>query len=254
MRGICHRDISTMSENGIIDLITSVTENPNSQNTYFNLAILLKKHNDLNYTSLENYREENKLRIEKLRIIVNKKKKGKAPTLNQLKEHNNRLYREQNWRGFILDYLLNSLHVRNADLDIIVTISGRKLNSNENYLIIRKNSITYIRNDYKTSKTYGQKRNQIASKKFRHAILQFMGDDSQKFLLTNSENQRLTKGSINRYIQKYTFKGLSESDINRAYITAIDTKGNLNELKRYSKNRGTSIDTLIDNYNLNFKL
>lgn len=65
------------------------------------------------------------------------------------------------WIYYIINYLLIHYYIRNEDLNIkfVLRLKDTKIDKEQNYiwLDLRRKKTVYIRNNYKTKKTYGQK-------------------------------------------------------------------------------------------------
>lgn len=155
------------------------------------------------------------------------------PNVGDLKKRMNDLYDKEDFKGFAIMYLMTTYQVRNADMMASVVKSKKETNDTDNFFVLNKTQVTWIRNKYKTASTYGTKINVIKNKKFINAVSHL----SQ--LLSPTEN-------IDRVIKKIT-GGINEGTI--AKIVLRDNN-NMNSIKRVSKNRGTDVNTLLNNYNI----
>lgn len=155
------------------------------------------------------------------------------PNTQQLIERMNDLYEIGNWIGYVVLYLLINYQVRNMDMIAKVVRFKKNINNTDNWLIVGKDKVVWIRNRYKTSATYGQKIIVIMDERFRNAISKLDA------LLTQKDN-------IDRVVKKIT-GGYTESLI--AKITLRD-KNTINGLKQMSDNRGTDVNTLVSQYNI----
>lgn len=162
--------------------------------------------------------------------------KHELPSLKDLKGELNTLYEKEDYRSFIILFLMVNYQVRNKDLIATVVNSKRETNSNDNFIIVGKSQATYVRNDYKTAFKYGTKTNIIKNKKFLNAINQI------GYVLKSSDN-------VDRVIKKATagLGGITEGTIAKIVLAENNT---MNGLKKVSKNRGTDPVTLIESYNI----
>ena len=162
--------------------------------------------------------------------------KHELPSLKDLKGELNTLYEKEDYRSFIILFLMVNYQVRNKDLIASVVSSKRETNSNDNFIIVGKSQATYVRNDYKTAFKYGTKTNIIKNKKFMNAINQI------GYVLKSSDN-------VDRVIKKATagLGGITEGTIAKIVLSQNNT---MNGLKKVSKNRGTDPVTLIESYNI----
>jgi hypothetical protein len=162
--------------------------------------------------------------------------KHELPSLKDLKGELNTLYEKEDYRSFIILFLMVNYQVRNKDLIASVVSSKRETNSTDNFIIVGKSQATYVRNDYKTAFKYGTKTNIIKNKKFMNAINQI------GYVLKSSDN-------VDRVIKKATagLGGITEGTIAKIVLSQNNT---MNGLKKVSKNRGTDPVTLIESYNI----
>jgi hypothetical protein len=125
----------------------------------------------------------------------------------------------------------------------------KNINTETNYLIVKKTEIEIIVNDYKTAKQYLQKRIVIRNKHFVEVCQSL---PISTYLLTGYENP-INEVSLHNIITKMFYKHedkhLTESDYFK--ILVKEKKSNLNELKKISEFRGTSLDTIVQYYHLN---
>jgi hypothetical protein len=162
--------------------------------------------------------------------------KHELPTLKNIKAELNILYERQDYRSFVILFLMLNYQVRNMDLICLVVSSKRDINNTDNFIVVGKSQATWIRNKYKTSDKYGTKTNIIKNKKFMNAINQI------GYILKPSDN-------VDRVIKKATagLGGITEGTIAKIVLSQNNT---MNGLKKVSKNRGTDPVTLIESYNI----
>ena len=146
------------------------------------------------------------------------------------------LYVDGKYKEFVINYLLLRYHVRNLDIDLLITKDKSKLNKTDNFLYLQKKKVTYIRNKYKTVAMYGAKEYVINDKKFLHSVSELLMDE--RLLQTKNLTQE---------IKKYTIDRLSETEINKIIIASM----NIQEFESISDSRGTSLQVLADSYNPN---
>ena len=195
-------------------------------------------------------RHKNKMKDEKMASL---------PKMYELKDHMNMMFRHEQWRAFIINYLLIHFNVRNKDLDLIVVSSKRRAKDpNENYLVLRKNDIVYIRRNYKTVKSYGEKVNIFKSRKMRRALQEYVAQQTKEpykypyhdlvMLLGKVNGGRIDNDSIHNFVRRHTFQNLGEGDYNKIAVTEIREFDDFKKLQQMSRNRGTSIDNLISEW------
>jgi len=170
----------------------------------------------------------------------NKNKKYKYSKKDILKEIN-KFYKDGKYKEYIVGYLVYYFNIRNTDLNILIVKSKKQAkNEKQNYLILRKSSIIYIRNDYKTAGTYGSKQHEIRSKKFFDSVKKILGDDDSVKLFDSFSN------STHMVKQMLPF-GLKTSDIVKIVLAEDNS---LHQASKISKKRGSALDTLESAYNL----
>jgi hypothetical protein len=161
------------------------------------------------------------------------------PTVRELKNEMNSLYDKGDYRGYCILYLFITYQVRNMDLIAQVVKSKKETNETDNWFIVGRKQVTFIRNKYKTKEQYGTKTHIIKNEKFMTAI------KTMDHLLKESDN-------IDRVVKKVTheFGGINEGTIAKIMLKANNT---MNGLRRISRNRGTDMTTLVENYNITKK-
>ena len=70
--------------------------------------------------------------------------------------------------------------------------------------------------------------------------------------LLNVNGEPMSEASITNKIKSIT-GGLTESDINKIQVSAVEDIAQYSLLKKMSDRRGTDCDTLITHYNLSFQ-
>ena len=258
------RSLANSPQNVVIDVVEGLTRSPNTLNQLLNIAIQIKRFNRKAVELLLSRRVKNQTAINEYKDKRNKEKLGTLPKMYELKAHMNQMYSDGRWRDYIINYLLINFNTRNKDLDLsIVSSMPRASKKNENYLVLRKNDIVFIRRNYKTAKFHGEKSNIFKQAKMRSAIKNYIADVTGEeykyphydpvYLLATGKNQRIKEDSIHNFVRKSTLHGLSEGDYNKIAVSEIKDIGDFRRLKDMSTNRGTSVDNLITEYNLNFK-
>ena len=153
-------------------------------------------------------------------------------------------------REYLIKCLLVMYNTRNKDLNAIL-IDNSKYNNDysiyntdedKNYLILEKNYITYMRNDYKTKNNYGGKINRIDGNNHRiyYSLRRLLNEGITDLIPLEKQS------NISRYIKKICY-GYTESDILKIVLKERNTLGEANKI---SKNRGTALTTLQSNYNI----
>lgn len=254
-----NKNLITQSQANIIDFVDKADDYAlNTKLAMLNVAVNLRKFYG---------KEVNKINNRKLQIAddyaqekEDKKcdKKAELPTAKQLIAHENRLYLDGNWEGFIVTHLLRLLSLRNKDLDVIILPAdrSRRDDKNQNYLVARKLNSQLVRNNYKTANKYGTKKNVIQSKRLLKAIKELVAERDLELgknkihLFARKDNAKLYEDSLAKRIRSHTYQGLSETDYNKIFVSQVAQMKDLKRLKEISENRGTSLDVLLNEYHL----
>jgi hypothetical protein len=211
--------------------------------------------------SYRNYKNLSNTKLVKMYGDVNTEAKKDAKerneklneTLPSLKEHNewvNNLYDLTDLgkiRAYVINKLIMNCYVRNKDLVAkIITKAGqlKKIADDENYIHIQKNKVNFVRRDYKTAKTYGEKENEDCVGKNEktkfvkalRAILNLSGDNK---LIPDV-------GNLADYVIRNT-NNLGETKLLKMSLKA---KNSLGDASKIGEKRGTALPTLQENYNL----
>ncbi len=161
-------------------------------------------------------------------------------------------------RKYIINWLFIYANTRNADVALIDLHRGNDsrrvdlndLDNERNHIVLQDGHALLIRNVYKTSKSYGQKKNKISSRSFIDMARAYLGDDMDKPLLTNKSGGSIPPASFGAYLKRFRLMGLTESAIMKIIMSHVADKGSYNMLRKVSQNRGTSISTLLAEYDV----
>jgi len=161
-------------------------------------------------------------------------------------------------RKYIINWLFIYANTRNADVSLIDLHRGNdsrrvdvdELDKERNHIVLQDGYALLIRNIYKTAKSYGQKKNKISSRSFIDKAREYLGDDMDKPLLTNKSGGAVGASSFGAYLKRFRLMGLTESAIMKIIMAHVAEKGSYNMLRKVSQNRGTSISTLLAEYDV----
>jgi hypothetical protein len=254
---LTEKPIGETSEKKIIEILDNI-ENKNNSQALLNIAFLIRKMEGLSVALLEKRRKQDKKNLNESVKEKNVNLKENLPSYSDIVEYMDYLYDKGEWTDYIINYLLINLQVRNQDLDF--TIVSRKkdaTDSKTNYMWLQnsKGKATFIRNVYKTATInapdgsnhgYGQKVNNITEKKFIVALRRVLG--CQKSGL-DCGTFIPTKSAIAFHLQKATYKQIGEGKYFKIVVNHF--RNDLNKLKEISENRGTSLSTVIQSYDIN---
>lgn len=256
-----NKNVLTQSQTNIINYINDFEGSNNTKLSMINIAIIMRKHHTKEINKILNRKLQLMDDYKQEKNIKKEEKKGDLPTAGELIAHENRLYIDGNWTGYIVTHLLRVLSTRNKDLDLKILPPNRSQRvgvkgDKNNYLIIRSNNAQIIRNSYKTYKQYGQKKNLVPSRKLNRAIREMIAERDLELgkdeinLLSTIGGKRMNEDSIAKKIRSYTFRGLSESDYNKVFVSEVASVKDIKKLEKISNNRGTSLEVLLQEYHL----
>ena len=247
LRALSGKDIAETSELKLLKLIDEI-ENVNGKQALINVAVSVRRANSLSVKKLEEQREKNKHLLIAVVKNTNLKLKNELPSYDDIVNYKDALYESSSWVAYIINYLLINYQVRNQDLlfDIVKLKRDTKKDLSKNYIWLQFNRAQFIRNVYKTAGTYGQKVINITDPKFLVAIKRIFAcqkhnEDCGVFIPNPDQ--------LGYYIKSSSYKGIGEG----AYLKIIidHFRKDLDKIKEISENRGTSITTLISNYDIN---
>jgi hypothetical protein len=251
-------DVETLISRVMDDKFTKL----NTKQLSLNILLLIFREYELDGEELIiAQREENKKKIDMDRIEKNKIVKDELPSYEDLQKMLNKLYADEEYLRYIVNYLMIMLSIRNKDIGCVRVVNSKKkmTNQDDNYLVITQKYVLFVRFNYKTSESYGMKENRITNKKFTSALLNYMDenklslDQAGFYLLRKRNGERLPCDKVGDMLKYLTLDDLNETKIAKIKITDIADKPNaLQKIKKLSKNRGTDVNTIISHYDLNY--
>ena len=232
----------------VLEIIRTV-ENPSTAYSVFVIAKKIYSYAD-NKELFDKLDLEIKIRKRKLQVDKNENLDKSLPTFRQI---NDAVRTEPDPITYIVSFIMFKLTSRNQDISLIDLHASKKDNYNieRNHLIVNgANKVTYIRNLYKTSKRYGSKINTITVKKFQQKVLELLDGKDTRPLLVRKNGEYITPSSSASYLKKYTVLGLNESIITKTVLREANQNGDYNMLRRISLNRGTTVQVLLNEYDV----
>ncbi len=249
------KPIKKLNIDNVLDKIKSV-ENPSTRHSVF---VIVKKIYDYEKNKDKIDAVDKQIREDKRELQI-KKNGNLDKSLPSFEEINNAIKKETNPKKYITSFLMLKVNTRNQDVAMIDLhrsndnhkVEIEKLDKTRNHIIIPAGTgkAIYIRNVYKTSKKYGQKKNIILVKKFIDMVREELGDNNKKQLFIRKNGENISNASIGSYIKKFVVLGLNEGQIMKAVLKHIDNKGSYDMLRKVSNNRGTNIATLLSEYDV----
>jgi hypothetical protein len=242
--------IASFSEKQIIKAVKTLS-NPNGQQALLNIGIQVLRMSGVEPAELTTLRDNNKVKIKDLTKLKNVELAATLPSYNDLLAHIDSLFNSNNWTDYVINYLLVNFQVRNKDLLFDIVLKKKDMvDTTKNYMWWNRSlkKIVYIRNNYKTVGTYGVKENTITDPNFILAIKRIMAHQKANDLagvFIPNESQ------LGYYICKASFNKICEGKTVKIVINHF--RNNIDKLKEISNNRGTSVDTLLSNYDIEFQ-
>jgi len=172
---------------------------------------------------------------------------SKGITLKMLTAFMNEAYANQEWKKFVINYLLLTFQTRNEDLDLMITKNGKATDGQHNWIVLKKASCTYIRNHYKTVDTYGPKIVDIRNKKLLEALHHILGDKGSEWLLKTGD-AHIISTELNRAVANQTYDKMGSTK----YFKILSTSKK--NIEKMSNNRGTDPSTIVHSYKLDKKV
>lgn len=239
--------ISKADQKKIVKRIRDKEKNRNTQQSLINIAIMVKRQqNRDDIEELIKAREENKKMIIKMVQAKNVALQSSLPSYEKIEEYTDMLYDTGRWTDFVINYLLINYQVRNMDLVFdIVRFKRDTQDTDRNFMWVSNKKVVYTRNQYKTADTYGKKTITITDPKLVVAMKRILAHQRYNeakgvFIPTLSQ--------VGYYIKKATYNEIGEG----AYMKIVVNKfrDNLDKIKEISENRGTDINTILTNYDI----
>ena len=246
LRDILGKNVSDTAQDTTAKAIMASTDNINSAQALINIAILVREQmRKMPVNELVEQRT-----INKGDVAENLKQANMFTELPSLEEFDlflEDLWQKSKFRDYIVNYLIRHHYVRNMDLifDIVETKSQTLEDETQNYLWLdrKKQVVHYIRNNYKTFRTYGQKVIKIDNERFLTAVKKC---HRQMYCFPITEDS----DKIGYYIQKMSFRELGESACLKIIINHY--RDDITRIKEISQSRGTNLETLLTSYNINY--
>jgi len=231
IRNLSKLDIKLLegSEKDLVKFIKANYEVGSPQKTITNSVAKYRGYKNLSKTEISELLK--KTNDEAFQIQKKNNDELELPDIKNVKSLMNLYLKQGMYKQYVVMYLLLHLNTRNLDLVAKVTDNIDDVNNDDNWLYVRKSDVVFFRNNYKTKAKFGMKKDIIKGKRFHFGVSQL------KELLRPEENLYRTVMKITGQINETTMMKLSLCNNNTA-------KG----IKKLSKNRGTAVETLVNNY------
>ena len=246
LRDILQKPIADTAQDTTSKAIMKSTDNINSAQALINIAIIVReKIKKMPTDELVEQRTTNKAEVTEALKQANLF--AELPSLEQLDAFIENLWQKGMYRDYVVNFLLRHHYVRNIDLmfDIVETKRETLEDQTKNWLWIdrKKQVVHYIRNTYKTAKTYGQKVTKIDNERFLVAVKK-CHRQMYCFPLTDDPEK------IGYYVQKLTLNQLGEGRILKIIIDHY--KSDYSKIQEIARSRGTNEHVLLTSYSISY--
>ena len=220
------------------EYINTIEKN-NSKMDLLNMIAIIRKGLGKPITTIDEYRVIMRKETELKNVEKMSQRKDTLIEYDQFESELDNVYKKKEWTKYIINYLWFNYGVRNEDVNAKVITRKKDMNETENYLLIQKDKVIYIRNKYKTFSTYGKIVIDITDRKFRLACKKVNG-----YLL----NQEAELGND---LKKYYILKMTERDIFNIIVDKYYKDKDITKINELSKSRGTALSTMKSFYNVN---
>ena len=214
-------------------------DNPNTRLDMLNLIIVIRNELELSIEKLKEYRTELKQQQKAHQVTKMADAGDKLMTYDDFVKALQEAYNKQEWKKYIVNYLIMTYGVRNKDLNLEIVKTKKEMKEGNNYLLLKKDKVVFIRDDYKTHKTYGKKTHEIHDKLFYEAV-------KKTGLGKLIAEQQISNGLRKLYINK-----MGEAKIFKMMIDKYYEDDDSASIKRLAADRGTSLSVVQGFYNVN---
>ena len=233
------KDIHQTSQQLIIKTAEELSKNLNTQAAYINIGFLIRSLYNEDTKELVKARAIKKKAIIDYTRSENQKVSDGLPTLEEFDKHIEYLYDEMKYKEFVVNYLIRNCYVRNKDLVFEVIRKKADAKGQHNFMwLARGNRAVYIRRDYKTAETYGEKITEFNDIKLVTALRAIKGP-----LFPKPEQ-------VGYYAKKMSFGEHGEGLLLKIILNYTRAAGDWHLLNKISQLRGTDTCTLTTSYNI----
>ena len=248
VRNLLDKPIRDAAQDTVCKAILISEENINTRQAIINVCVLTRLIEPaMPIEIFHEQRDINKKDVREHLQNANRILPEKLPSIEEYDTFIENLWQKGMHREYIINYLMRYHYVRNLDciFDIVATKAETLADKTKNYLWINKRnlSIVYIRNNYKTFKTYGQKSVEIKNERFIKSVKVCF---KQMYAFPISEDPAL----IGYHITRMSFEKLGESNCLKIIINAY--RSNYQKIEEISRSRGTNTQTLMTSYNITY--
>jgi hypothetical protein len=245
------------SENKLIQGIKNMDIGATGKNNYLSLISLIrglysKSTDKITSTRTQLFTEIKKNTENKIEI------KKSLPSHEEITQFVNGLYKLKDYRRYIYNFLILEYGLRNRDVNMFIITKDEyaeikknpQLEKTSNWIVIYKNEIVLVINQYKTMSFHGTKTIKARSRKLFKAV----NEIGRGWLIVDKNGNELDDVNMSYYIKLYDLNNekLTQADYFKASIKYLQSQPNsLHKIAEICQTRGTNTISVIDNnYNI----
>jgi len=214
-------------------------ENPNTRLDMLNLIIVIRNVLELSVDKLKEYRSELKQQQKAHQVSKMADAGDKLMSYVDFTKALGEAYLKDEYKKYIVNYLMMRYGVRNKDLNLSIVKTKKEMNEGENYLLLKKDKVIYVRDDYKTHKTYGKKTHEIHDNIFHECVKKA------------GVGKLIPEAQISNGLRKLYLNKMGEAKVFKMMIDHYYDKEDSASIKRLAADRGTSLSVVQGFYNVN---
>ena len=214
-------------------------ENPNTRLDMLNLIIVIRNVLELSVDKLKEYRSELKQQQKSHQVSKMSEAGEKLMSYVDFTKALGEAYLKDEYKKYVVNYLMMRYGVRNKDLNLSIVKTKKEMNEGENYLLLKKDKVIYVRDDYKTHKTYGKKTHEIHDNIFHECVKKA------------GVGKLIPEAQISNGLRKLYLNKMGEAKVFKMMIDHYYDKDEPASIKRLAADRGTSLSVVQGFYNVN---
>ena len=214
-------------------------ENPNTRLDMLNLIIVIRNVLELSVDKLKEYRSELKQQQKAHQVSKMSEAGEKLMSYVDFTKALGEAYLKDEYKKYVVNYLMMRYGVRNKDLNLSIVKTKKEMNEGENYLLLKKDKVIYVRDDYKTHKTYGKKTHEIHDNLFHESVKKA------------GVGKLIPEAQISNGLRKLYLNKMGEAKVFKMMIDHYYDKDEPASIKRLAADRGTSLSVVQGFYNVN---
>jgi hypothetical protein len=217
----------------------STYDNPNTRLDMLNLIIVIRNVLELSVEKLKEYRSELKQQQKAKQVSKMNEAGEKLMSYVEFTKALSEAYLKDEWKKYVVNYLMMKYGVRNKDLNLSIVKTKKEMTDGNNYLLLKKDKVIYVRDDYKTKRTYGKKTHEIHDNIFHECVKKA------------GVGKLIPEGQISNGLRKLYLNKMGEAKVFKMMIDHYYEKDDSASIKRLAADRGTSLSVVQGFYNVN---